>query len=203
MNTILKQLRAGTTVVLLALVAACNQDHPTSPVGGIGGLPEDAPGGSALELSSNPNVSMPELGACDRLRAPQGSHLAFHTFARGVQIYRWDGTTWTYVAPEATLSASANGEGVVGKHYAGPTWETNGGSTVSGSVIDRCTPDASAIPWLSLAGYSSNGRSVFVRVTFIQRVNTVGGLLPVVPGTYNGEIARVPYSAEYFFYRAP
>jgi len=39
-------------------------------------------------------------------------------------------------------------------------------------------------------------------VTFIQRVNTVGGNAPAAAGTFVGEETRVPYSAEYLFYRA-
>ena len=39
-------------------------------------------------------------------------------------------------------------------------------------------------------------------MTFIQRVNTTGGIAPAAPGTTVGEEARVPYTAEYFFYRA-
>jgi len=38
-------------------------------------------------------------------------------------------------------------------------------------------------------------------VTQIQRVNTVGGNAPANPGSVTGEEARVPYTAEYFFYR--
>jgi hypothetical protein len=39
-------------------------------------------------------------------------------------------------------------------------------------------------------------------VTFIQRVNTVGGNAPTDPGNFPGEVTRVPYTADYFFYRA-
>jgi hypothetical protein len=39
-------------------------------------------------------------------------------------------------------------------------------------------------------------------VTFIQRVNTVGGKAPTVNGVVAGEVARVPYTAEYLFYKA-
>jgi hypothetical protein len=33
-------------------------------------------------------------------------------------------------------------------------------------------------------------------------VNTVGGKAPTDPGSFVGEEARVPYTAEYYFYRA-
>jgi hypothetical protein len=69
-------------------------------------------------------------------------------------------------------------------------------------VIDRCTPQPDAIPWLLLAAVTSEGPGIFHRVTSIQRVNTVGGIAPADPGNFSGEVVRVPYTAEYFFYRA-
>jgi hypothetical protein len=46
------------------------------------------------------------------------------------------------------------------------------------------------------------GPGIFARTTYIQRVNTKGGLAPTAPGTSIGAIAEVPYTAEYYFYRA-
>ncbi len=123
-------------------------------------------------------------------------------YAEGVQIYRWNGTSWIFVAPEALLFADADGNGVVGIHYGGPTWESNSGSKVVGMVLERCTPDPDAIPWLLLKAVSNEGPGPFQRVTFIQRVNTVGGLAPTDAGDFVGEEARVPYTTEYYFYRA-
>jgi hypothetical protein len=53
-----------------------------------------------------------------------------------------------------------------------------------------------------LGAVSSEGPGIFHRVTFVQRVNTAGGKAPTVPGGTVGEEARVPYTTEYFFYRA-
>jgi hypothetical protein len=104
-------------------------------------------------------------------------------------------------APEAVLFADGGGNGSVGIHYAGPTWESVSGSTVGGMVLDRCTPDPDAIPWLLLGAVNPQGPGIFHRVTFIQRVNTTGGKAPIDPGTVIGELASVPYTADYFFYR--
>jgi hypothetical protein len=142
-----------------------------------------------------------ELGACANLQAPAGSKLVFHVYATGVQIYRWSGTSWGFVGPEAVLSADAGGNSTVGIHYSGPTWESVSGSKVVGTASQRCTPDPTAIPWLSLDVVSSEGPGIFRRVTFIQRLNTVGGTAPTSPGSFTGEEVRVPYTAEYFFYR--
>jgi hypothetical protein len=146
-------------------------------------------------------VAPADLGACPDLEPPAGAELTFHAYAVGVQIYRWDGEAWAFVAPEADLYADAGGNGHVGIHYAGPTWESTSGSAVLGRVAHRCTPDPDAIPWLSLDAVSSHGPGVFDGVTFIQRVNTVGGKAPATPGTVVGGVTRVPYTAEYYFYR--
>jgi hypothetical protein len=140
------------------------------------------------------------LGDCGKVQAPQGSTLVFHAYATGVQIYRWSGSAWTFVAPAANLYADLGGHGLIGKHYAGPTWESVSGSTVVGAVQERCTPDPSAIPWLLLHAQSASGPGIFGRVASIQRLNTVGGNAPTTAGAFAGEVANVPYSAEYFFY---
>ena len=133
---------------------------------------------------------------------PAGHKVSFRTYAEGVQIYRWTGTSWAFVAPEALLYADPEDDDPVAIHYGGPTWESDSGSVVVGTVLERCTPDPDAIPWLLLGAAHSEGPGIFNGVTFIQRVNTVGGKAPAEPGEVAGEIARVPYTAEYFFYRA-
>lgn len=143
----------------------------------------------------------PALGPCQNLQVSAASKRAFHVYAEGVQIYQWNGTSWIFVAPDAALFADAGGHGTVGIHYAGPTWESVSGSKVVATVIDRCTADPAAIPWLLLGAVSSEGPGIFHRVTFIQRLNTVGGNAPSAPGNSTGEVARVPYTAEYIFYR--
>jgi len=146
----------------------------------------------------------PELtGDAEKLEAEAGNKVAFHAYAEGVQIYRWTGTAWAFVGPEAVLYATDNagGAGVIGIHYAGPTWESAGGSKVVGQVVDRCTPDPDAIDWLLLRGASSGGPGIFNGVTFIQRINTVGGKAPTAAGEFVGQVVRVPYTADYFFYR--
>jgi hypothetical protein len=49
---------------------------------------------------------------------------------------------------------------------------------------------------------SSEGPGIFDGVIFIQRVNTAGGLPPSGPGPFVGAEEEVPYTAEYYFYRA-
>jgi hypothetical protein len=140
---------------------------------------------------------------CEQLAPPAGNRVAYHVYAVGVQIYRWNGTAWAFVGPEAGLFANENYRGLVGSHYGGPTWETNSGSLVSSSATTAipCTPNATAIPWLRLTALSSGGPGILDGVTYIQRINTVGGLRPTTPGTIIDQIERVPYTAEYYFYK--
>jgi hypothetical protein len=145
---------------------------------------------------------VPDLGDCEEVQVEAGHKVAYQAYAEGVQIYRWNGTAWTFVAPDAVLySGDGEDSEVVGIHYAGPTWESDSGSKVVATVVDRCTPDPDAIPWLLLKAVSSDGPGIFHRVTYIQRLYTVGGLAPAAPGDFVGEEAEVPYSAWYVFYR--
>ena len=123
----------------------------------------------------------PELeGDAARLHVDAGHKVAAHAYAVGVQVYRWNGAAWTFVGPEAVLYAADYGKGEFGTHYAGPTWESASGSKVVAAVDKRSTPDPTAIPWLLLKATASEGPGIFHRITYIQRVNTVGGRPPVV-----------------------
>ena len=148
----------------------------------------------------------PELpAACDRIAVPEGNRLVFHVFAVGVQTYRWNGTNWIFVAPEATLYADAKHRREVGKHFGTPTgvaWQTTSGSRVIAQRVDACTPDPTAIPWVLLRAISEEGRGVLNPLSYVQRVNTVAGVAPVEPGALVDEERPVPYTSEYFFYRS-
>jgi hypothetical protein len=178
-------------VAATALLAACGEDSPVGPAAAL----------APAAVSGTGNLAA-DLGSCDTLRAPAGSKPAFHAYAQGVQIYRWDGRSWSPVGPSATLFADAEGTAVVGTHYAGPTWESTSGSSVVGAISDRCTPNPDAVPWLLLDAVSSEGPGVFQGVTHIQRLYTVGGKAPTEAGTTD-QVREMPYTAEYFFYRAP
>jgi hypothetical protein len=143
----------------------------------------------------------PELPAiCSTLQQDRAP--IFHVYAIGVQIYRWNGSGWDLAGPDAKLYAEENYYGEVGKHYAGPTWESNSGSKVVARKVAECVPDTSAVAWLLLERTSPTGPGIFGKVSYIQRVNTTGGLRPVIAGLTVGEEKRVPYTAEYYFYKA-
>jgi hypothetical protein len=146
----------------------------------------------------------------ENLRAPAGQVLSLEAQATGVQIYECkpsktdpDRLEWNFRAPEADLFDNAGRN--IGKHYAGPTWESNDGSKVVGEVKARDDgPDPGAIPWLLLTAKSTSGNGVFGRTQSIQRVRTVGGKAPAQGCSREqaGKEARVPYKATYYFHVA-
>jgi hypothetical protein len=158
---------------------------------------------STQGVEANKKKNPPDLpSVCDNIQVPSGAQLAFHAYALGVQVYRWNGTAWVFVEPVAKLFADARYHGLVGSHYAGPTWESNSGSKVVATRREGCpAPEPTAIDWLLLEAVSSEGPGVFDSITHIQRVNTVGGKAPTAPGTSIGARVDVPYTAEYYFYR--
>jgi hypothetical protein len=145
-----------------------------------------------------------------RLRPGANESLAAIVPATGVQIYECRAQQdqpgryqWAFVAPEADLFDARGGK--IGKHYAGPHWESNDGSKIVGTVKERAdAPQADAIPWLLLATKSVGAPGSFGGVTSIQRVKTVGGVAPKDGCSRNtlGAIGRVNYTADYYFFTA-
>jgi len=143
----------------------------------------------------------------EALRPPAGQSLYVEALATGVQIYecgrKADSTyEWKFQAPEAAL-ADRSGRSI-GKHYAGPTWESTDGSTVVGEANAKDPgPTPSAIPWLLLTAKANTGSGVFSTARSIQRVATKGGVAPAEPCSERnlGQVARVPYTATYEFYK--
>ena len=194
-----------TALAAAALFAACTDRLTAGPEGRQGdGRPRADL--TAAEAAAAAFGRFPDLGNCENdIGVPEGSRDSFHVFGKGVQIYRWTGTAWVFFNPAADLYADADGNGLVGTHFGtpnGPGWRTFSGSQVVGTVSGRCTPNPAAIAWVRLDAVAS-GAGVFEQTKFIQRVNTVGGLAPTAPGSFVGQEARVPYTADYFFYRAP
>jgi hypothetical protein len=145
----------------------------------------------------------------DALRFPAGETAILRTRASGVQIYECKAGAqdaakldWAFVAPEAQLY-KIDGT-VLGKHYAGPTWEALDGSKVVGELRARAdAPDPNAIPRLLLTAKSTSGNGVLGRVKSVQRLDTNGGKAPAgCSVAERGHTLRVPYSAVYVFSEA-
>jgi hypothetical protein len=193
MYTTSRWLGRSLLVVTTALASACANEAPITSLGAAGTRKAIA----VADVSDGNRL--PDLTACPQLAAPAGSTLLLHAFGIGVQIYHWNGTSWGSATPAATLYADAGGNGQVATHFAGPSWQSNSGSKVVGTVVNRCTVDPASIQWLSLSGVTT-GDGIFASANFIQRLNTVGGNSPSTAGTVIGQEARIPYTADYLFY---
>ena len=113
--------------------------------------------------------------AKESIDVPPHSRLLLRAVGSGDQVYGCVNGRWALKAPDAKL---LNQEGsVIGRHFAGPTWQLNDGSWVKGKpVAKQVAPDATAVPWLLLESVGATGRLATVR--FIQRTETHGGNAP-------------------------
>jgi Protein of unknown function (DUF3455) len=131
---------------------------------------------------------------------------AIEALGKGVQIYTCKASNgvyaWTLKAPDASLS-DAKGN-VIGKHFAGPSWQANDGSTVVGEPLNVSpSPDAGAVAWIVLHAKSHTGDGVMANVQYIVRTGTHGGVAPSsgCDASHAGAEVHVPYSATYLFFR--
>ena len=152
----------------------------------------------------------PTVNVPDKLKPPASESLAMMVPAKGVQIYECrtkkdqaGDYEWAFVAPEADLFDTSGRK--IGRHYAGPHWESTDGSKIAGTVnASTDAPQADAIPWLLLVTKSVGSLGSFSKITSIQRVNTVGGVAAKTGCSQSavGTTARIAYAADYYFLTA-
>ena len=167
-------------------------------------MPLSRTAGFALLLLSGSCVSAiaAETPLPDAIAAP-GETVVLSVHAEGAQVYECRAGTegkliWLFREPIATLMADGK---TVGRHYAGPNWESADGSAVTGKAIGNA-PGATAndIAWLKLEVIAHRDSGVLSGVTTVQRINTAGGQLAGACDKL-GATRSAPYSADYVFLR--
>src|ERR1700720_2582805 len=140
-----------------------------------------------------------------QLQPLANEQLLLQVHAKGDQVYTCKSSsaqfTWTLKAPDAQLF-DKDGK-PFGKHFAGPSWQANDGSRVTGKAVANApSPDANSIPWLLVNVVGHDGTGVLSRATAIQRLNTSGGKAPSsgCDASHADQEIRIPYSADYLFY---
>ncbi len=140
------------------------------------------------------------------IQVPAGNTLFKVNYAVGVQIYSCNATAtghaWALVAPRANLYDRHHK--LIATHFGGPTWQTKDGSKVVGARKAGVNVDPTAIDWLLLSATSSTAGRL-AGTTFIQRINTTGGLVPPAADcsvATAGATKEVPYTADYVFWKA-
>jgi hypothetical protein len=149
-------------------------------------------------------VASTAASAASSIDPPQAERVATTT-ASGVQVYSCEYDVqrhlgWVFKNPQATLY-DASGQALI-RHAAGPSWEADDGSRIVGHVLAQ-TPSESAasVPQLLLETHSTAASGMLSAVRYVQRVNTVGGVMPASPCSAEHEIGSSPYIANYIFYK--
>ena len=188
-------------------------------------------GALAVGMSGTPGVlfaaDRPEVPPV--LNPPAGNFAYLRGYAEGTQNYVCiagpAGMRWQFTGPQATLFLTFQEYPwqQVTTHFLSPnpaepgtaraTWQHSvDTSRVWGrSIASSIDPDyveAGAIPWLLLEAVGASvgplRGNTLTQTTFIQRVNTSGGMAPAAGCTevaHEGAAALVPYSTDYIFYR--
>jgi hypothetical protein len=140
-----------------------------------------------------------------QIKVPTGYSPVLTVHARGDQIYQCalnkGEFAWETKAPDAKLFDEQGN--IVGNHTAGPLWEYKEGSRVVGRVVNKIDmAPGKAISWLLVEVVSHKGDGLFSNVSFINRINTYGGLPPASGCNANhlGGEKRIGYTADYVFY---
>src|SRR5512135_2401673 len=177
------------------------------------------------------SITPPPLPA-DMAPVPAGNKLFLGTHAVGTQNYvckpSGAGVAYVLFTPEATLFGEDGGQAIT--HFFSPnpfepntdpkvvsdgmiraTWQYRDTSTVWAKVHQpngAVTVDKNSIAWLLLDGVGSQkgptGGDKLFGTTFVQRLNTTGGLPPSTGCSSLADVgntAFVPYTADYFFYK--
>jgi len=153
-----------------------------------------------------------------------GGSLILHVQGVGTQDYKCTATvnvddagldagitySWVFAGPEATLDDCMGNP--VGSHFASeggpgqPEWMTTGDNSfvIAKKVNNGVTPDGGmTIPWLLLKAFINADAGTLSKVTYVQRLDTDGGLSPAnstCGATNIGMVQKVPYTADYYFF---
>lgn len=158
------------------------------------------------------------------LQAPAGNQAYLKAAAVGTQNYICLPSGWTFIGPQATLFVTFQWFNTtirqqVATHFLTPNpaevetnrplWQSSADSSIVWAKQADISDDPNyvkpnSIPWLLLEHAGSqkgpSGGSMFSQASFIQRVNTSGGMKPTTSCTV-GAREFVPYTADYVFYR--
>ena len=186
---------------------------------------------ASAQTSADNSITPPPVPP--EIQVPEGNVVFLVGHGAGTQNYSClpcdpskpgcaNGVAFALFTPQATLFNDQLEQ--VTTHFFSPnpfennkviraTWQhSRDTSTVWGQVIGSSTDPnfvkPGAIAWLlvknvgALAG--PTGGDKLTKTTFIQRLNTVGGVAPSLGCSSQADIGRqafVPYKADYFFYR--
>jgi hypothetical protein len=195
----MKNVTCTTSLVVVlsaALAQATGGGHPSPP---------SVPANLEVPAGNKPYLAGHAIGTQNYVCLPSGS-----------------GVAWTLFGPQATLFQNDAKQLITHFLSANPaengtpraTWQHSRDTSSIWAAATASSSDpnyvaSGAIPWLLLrvlgAQYGPDGGDKLTATTFIQRVNTSGGIMPATGCAASADIGKkalVPYEAEYFFYKA-
>jgi hypothetical protein len=189
--------RACGCAALAAAVFGCAQNPPSEVHG--------APAAAPAEPARAPATPSAFYSMFHRpLNSPEGAAEALRMHAEGVEIFRCESRSgamrWVHRLPEAQLKDAGGKESV--RYGAEQTFEHADGSRLSSEVIDHVpSPDDTALPWLLLKTRSF-GKGSLAGVSYVQRINTAGGMPPDhCDASQANQLLRVEFAADFVFFR--
>ena len=178
-------IRTAIATAAVALIAACGTMTPVMP--------------------SYSQAALPAT-----VQVPAGNKVALETVGLGEITYQCTAKKdtagqfeWVFVGPDARLLDRSGKQ--IGKYYGPPaTWEAMDGSKLTAVQLAVAPNMAGSIPLQLVKGNPAMGSGAMQGVTYIQRVNTQGGVAPATPCTAANLSAKqiVKYQADYIFYKA-
>jgi hypothetical protein len=178
-------IRTALATATVSLVAACGSMAPTMPAYSQAGLP------ATVQVPAGHKVAMETVGVGD---------ITYECRARANAAGQFE---WVFAGPDAKLLDRAGKQ--VGKYYGPPaTWEAMDGSKLTGTQLAVAPAMAGSIPLQLVKANAAMGKGAMQGVTYIQRVNTQGGVAPAAPCSAGNIAAKqvVKYQADYIFYKA-
>ncbi|MCR2747476.1 DUF3455 domain-containing protein [Limnobacter parvus] len=175
-------IRKSVFVVSLLMAAASAQAQANDDQKGLPALIQVAAGNTlVLEASAEGKITY----ECSKEKDP-------------LTTYKW-----VMAGPKAVLK---NSDGKEIGDYSGPParWASKDGSFVTGSQVAVSRNGGKNIPYQLVKADVSGGMGIMTTVSYVQRVNTQGGVAPSKKCTADnaGDKVDVDYKADYKFWKA-
>jgi hypothetical protein len=181
-----RSFTAFASLFAVSLLAACgSMPSPMKPMYSQAGLP------AAVQVPAGHKVAMETVGV---------GEITYQCSPKKDMAGQFE---WVFVGPDAKLNDRSGKQ--VGKYYGPPaTWESMDGSRLTATQVAVAPNGAGNIPAQLVKGNPAMGSGAMSGVTYIQRVDTRGGVAPAMPCAAGNAGAKqvVQYQADYIFYKA-
>lgn len=151
------------------------------------------------------------LCACSSVKPPsvtppEASEEAFRLEASGEQVFRClidaRGWYWKFEAPNAYLFDPQTNQAVA-KHGYNFTFVHNDGSRLTTRIVSTAPQGKNDLSDALFTVASRDGYGRLSQIQYIQRLNAKGGVpTTVCTKEKRGQLARVPFTADFIFYRS-